>query len=86
MRVFFSISTIAALAAHFVATQFAPLPGVIIGSAVASIILLGLFYAMRVLQPEDGKRLNVIAGSLPKQVSVPFNKFLGFLVRPAYAK
>ena len=80
------ISTVAALAAHYVAIQFAPLVGILLGGSLALVILLGLFYMMRVLQPEDGSRLNLIAGSLPKPVSVPFKQFLGFLVRPAYAK
>jgi len=80
------ISTVAALSAHFVAIMFTPLLGLILGGCAAGVILLGLFYAMRVLQPEDGTRLTVIAGSLPKPVSVPFTKFLGLLVRPEYAK
>jgi Membrane protein involved in the export of O-antigen and teichoic acid len=80
------ISTVASLSAHYVAIMFSPLVGIIAGGFVAMAILLGLFYVLRVLQPEDGSRLNVIAGSLPKPVKVPFNKFLGILVRPAFAK
>jgi O-antigen/teichoic acid export membrane protein len=80
------ISTVAALTAHFIAIMFTPMIGIILGGSSALIIMLGLFYLMRVLQPEDGSRLFVIAGTLPKPVSVPFNKFLGLLVRPAYAK
>jgi O-antigen/teichoic acid export membrane protein len=80
------ISAVASLSAHYVAIQFSPLIGIALGGSLALTILLGLFYMLRVLQPEDGSRLNVIAGSLPKPVSVPFKQFLGFLVRPVYAK
>jgi O-antigen/teichoic acid export membrane protein len=80
------ISTVAAVSAHYVAIMFNPLLGLILGGCAATLVLLGLFYGMRVLQPEDGSRLNVIAGSLPKPVSVPFSKFLGLLVRPEFAK
>jgi O-antigen/teichoic acid export membrane protein len=80
------ISIIAALTAHYVAIMFAPMIGIIFGGSAALMIMLGLFYLMRVLQAEDGFRLHVIAGTLPKPVSVPVNKFLGLLVRPAYAK
>jgi O-antigen/teichoic acid export membrane protein len=80
------ISTIAAFTAHFITMVFNPMVGVILGGSAAVVITLGLFYLMRVLQPEDSTRLLVIAGALPKQVSGPFNKFLEILVRPAYAK
>jgi O-antigen/teichoic acid export membrane protein len=80
------ISATASLSAHYIAIMFSPLLGIILGGLAAGAIMLGLFYALRVLQPEDGTRLNMIVGSLPKPVSVPFSKFLGIIVRPAYAK
>jgi O-antigen/teichoic acid export membrane protein len=80
------ISSVASLSAHFIAIIFSPLIGILLGGSVAMVLLMGLFYLLRVLQPEDRSRLTVIAGSFPKPVSVPFLKFLGFLVRPTLAK
>lgn len=80
------ISTVAAVSAHYVAVMFTPLLGLILGGFAAALVMLGLFYGMQVLEPEDKSRLLVIAGSLPKPVSVPFSKFLELIVRPELIK
>ncbi len=76
------ISTLAALTAHYIAVQFAPLWGILLGGSAALIVLFGLFYTMRVLEPEDRNRLNTLTGLLPKKISGPANKLLTLLVRP----
>jgi O-antigen/teichoic acid export membrane protein len=80
------ISTLASLAAYFISSQFAPLWGILLGGTTALMILFTLLYVLRVLQPEDSKRLSTLTGILPKPVSGPVNKVLTFLVRPAFAR
>jgi O-antigen/teichoic acid export membrane protein len=80
------ISAAASLSAYFVANRFTPLLGILLGGSLALAILLGLFYLLRVLQPEDGSRLNLLTSALPRSVSGPVNKFLGLLVRPEFAR
>jgi hypothetical protein len=48
-------------------------------------VLLALFYIMRVLEPEDRARLNVLSSMLPKPLAQPAEKIIGFLVRPQVA-
>jgi O-antigen/teichoic acid export membrane protein len=76
------ISALAALTAHFIAAQFAPLWGILLGGTASLIVLFGLFYLMRVLEPEDHDRLNTLAGLLPKSVAKPANLILTLLIRP----
>ena len=76
------ISALAALTAHFIAAQFAPLWGILLGGTASLIVLFGLFYLMRVLEPEDHDRLNTLAGLLPKSVAKPANLILSLLIRP----
>ncbi len=78
-------SVIAATAAYSITKLFNPLWGVLLGGTASLIILFGLFYILRILEPQDKSRLSVLTGILPKRLSGPANKFLGLLVRPAYA-
>lgn len=80
------ISIAAALSAHYVAIMFSPALGILFGGCAALAVLLGLFYLLRVLQPEDDSRLNMIANSLPRAIAAPIKQFLRILIRPAYAK
>jgi O-antigen/teichoic acid export membrane protein len=79
------ISVLASLAAHFVAMRFAPLWAILWGGSASLIVLFGLFYLMRVLEPEDHDRFKILTGILPKPISGPVNKFLTLLIRPGYA-
>jgi O-antigen/teichoic acid export membrane protein len=79
------ISTLASLTAHFVAIQFAPVWGVLLGGTASVVVLVALFYLLRVLKPEDEARFTTVTKILPKPVSGPVNKFLGVLCRPALA-
>jgi O-antigen/teichoic acid export membrane protein len=78
-------SVIGGLVAHFVAAKLPPLPGVIAGGTAGFAVLLALFYIMRVLEPEDRARLNVLSSMLPKPLAQPAEKIIGFLVRPQVA-
>jgi O-antigen/teichoic acid export membrane protein len=76
------ISTLAALSAHFIAAQLSPLLGILIGGSASLIVLFGLFYFMRVFEPEDHNRLNTLIGMLPKKFARPADKLLTLLIRP----
>lgn len=78
-------STLASLSAHFIAVNFGPLLGILLGGAASVVVLFVLFYLLRVLKPEDQARFTTVTKILPKPVSGPVNKFLGVLCRPALA-
>jgi len=80
------ISSSAALTAYYIAAQLRPLWGILCGGGAAIIILFALFYLMHVLKPEDRERFKTVTSILPKPVSVPINKILTILVRPAFAR
>jgi O-antigen/teichoic acid export membrane protein len=75
------ISIIASLTAHYIAVQLAPLWGILCGGSASLIVLFGLFYLMRVLEPEDRSRLGTLIGMLPKMMATPANTVLGLLIR-----
>jgi O-antigen/teichoic acid export membrane protein len=80
------ISLLASLTAHYIALSLTPVWGILLGGTSSLIVLFGLFYLMRVLEPEDGVRLNTLTGILPKRFSGPANMLLMWLVRPAIAR
>jgi len=75
------ISVLASLTAHYIAVQLAPLWGILCGGTASLIVLFGLIYLMRVLEPEDHDRFNILAGMLPKSIVRPAGKFLSLLTR-----
>jgi len=81
------ISTAASLAAHYayVAVQFAPLLGIIAGSAAAIIVFFVLFYLFRVLEQEDRSRLEMLTRMLPVRLAKPMSKVLSILSPAAEA-
>jgi O-antigen/teichoic acid export membrane protein len=79
------ISTLAALTAHYVEAHLHPLLGILFGGGASLLVLFGLFYMMRVLEPEDHIRLNTLIGMLPSKVRGPADKFLTMLIRPELA-
>ena len=78
-------SIIASLTAHCIAVQLPPLWAILCGGSASLIVLLGLFYLMRVLEPEDRTRFGVLTGMLPKSIARPANKALSLLIRPDFA-
>ena len=76
------ISVLAALTAHYVAVQFAtPLWEILCGGSASLIVLFGLFYLMRVLEPEDRDRFKLLAAMLPKPLAGPVDNLLSLLAR-----
>jgi O-antigen/teichoic acid export membrane protein len=75
------ISALAALTAHFIAVRFAPLWGILLGGGASLIVLFGLFYLMRVLEPEDQSRFRILTGMLPTPIARPVNTIILMLVR-----
>jgi O-antigen/teichoic acid export membrane protein len=79
------ISILASLTALYIALQFTPFWAVLWGGSASLIVLFGLFYMLRVLEPEDRDRLTILTGSLPKPIAGPVNALLSSLIRPALA-
>ena len=79
------ISVLASLTAHYIAMRLAPLWGILVGGSASLIVLFGLFYLMRVLEPEDRDRLDMLARMLPKRIAGPANRVLSLLIRPELA-
>jgi O-antigen/teichoic acid export membrane protein len=78
-------SLLASLAAHWIALRLAPLWAILCGGSAALIVLFGLFYLMRVLEPEDRDRFKILAGMLPRPIAGPVDKMLSLLIRPEFA-
>jgi hypothetical protein len=76
------ISVLASLTAHYIALHLAPLWAVLWGGIASLIVLFGLFYLMRVLEPEDHDRINILTGMLPKPIARMMEKLLRLLIRP----
>jgi O-antigen/teichoic acid export membrane protein len=78
-------SIAASLTAHYIAAQLPPLWGILCGGSASLLVLFGLFYLLRVLEPEDRTRFGVLTGMLPKSFARPANKVLALLIRPDFA-
>jgi O-antigen/teichoic acid export membrane protein len=76
------ISILAALTAHVIAARFTSLWAILLGGSASLIVLFGLFYLMRVLEPEDQDRFKIVTGMLPKPIARPLNTIILMLVRP----
>ena len=76
------ISVLASLTAHFVALRLAPLWAVLCGGCASLVVLFGLIYLMRVLEPEDHDRFRILTGMLPRPIVASADKFLMLLIRP----
>jgi hypothetical protein len=55
---------------------------ILCGGSASLVVLFGLYYLMRVLEPEDHDRFKLLAGMLPKPIAGPVHKFLLLLSRP----
>jgi len=76
------ISVLAALTAHFIAMRLAPIWGVLIGGSAALLVLFGLIYLMRVLEPEDHKRLIILSEMMPRHFVRYTDRLVALLARP----
>jgi len=79
-------SLLASLAAYSVAARLTPLWALLGGGSAALIVLFGLFYLLRILEPEDGKRLSILVRMLPQPVAVWADRLQELLIRPAPAQ
>jgi O-antigen/teichoic acid export membrane protein len=77
------ISAIASLAAHYVAMQFAPRMGLVLGGLSSMIVFFVLFYLFRVLEEEDRSRFESLTRMLPGRLAKPASKMLSILVPTA---
>jgi O-antigen/teichoic acid export membrane protein len=80
------ISALAALTAHYIAVRMAPLWAILFGGCASLAVLLGLFYLLRVLEPEDDDRFRILTRALPKPIARPVDTFLSLLIRPGFAR
>jgi O-antigen/teichoic acid export membrane protein len=80
------ISVLAALTAHYIAVRLVPLWAILLGGSASLVVLFGLFYLMRVLEPEDEYRFKTLTGALPKAIGRPVDTFLSLLIRPGFAR
>jgi O-antigen/teichoic acid export membrane protein len=78
------VSTLAALSAHYIAVHLAPLWAILFGGSASLVVLFGLAYWMRVLEPQDRERFKILAGMLPKSMVRPANYLLLLLARPHF--
>jgi O-antigen/teichoic acid export membrane protein len=78
------ISVVAALTAYYVGMRLSPLWAILCGGSAALIVLFGLFYVMRVLEPEDRDRFKILTGMLPKPIAWPVNAVLLLMIRPEF--
>jgi O-antigen/teichoic acid export membrane protein len=75
------ISILASLTAHLFAVNMAPLWAILCGGSASLIVLFGLFYLLRVLEPEDHYRFTLLAGMLPSPIARPTCTLLSLLIR-----
>jgi hypothetical protein len=59
-----------------------PIWGILIGGSIALAVVFGLFYLLRVLEPEDSARFITLSNSLPMRFRGITNRLLAVLVRP----
>jgi len=74
---------LAPLTEHEIVLRLAPLLGILLGGSAALVVLCALFYLMRVLEPEDRARFNILVAMLPKPIARLVNRVLPLLIRPA---
>jgi O-antigen/teichoic acid export membrane protein len=78
-------SIAAAVVARLVGAPLSPLWGCIAGGCASLATLLVLFYALRVLEPEDRTRFTVLSSMLPQSIRGPVDRVISILVRPEIA-
>ncbi len=74
------ISALAAVTAYMIAMRFAPLWGILCGGSASLIVLFGLFYLLRVLEPQDRARFKMLSGMLPDAIAGPVESALLLLI------
>ena len=75
------ISVLASLTAYFFTLHLASIWSILCGGSASLIVLFGLFYLLRVLEPEDHYRFSLLAGMLPPPLARPACILLSLLER-----
>jgi uncharacterized membrane protein YdjX (TVP38/TMEM64 family) len=76
---------VASVAAHYVALQFAPRWGLLLGAVASVIVFFVLFYLFRVLEEEDRSRFESLTRMMPGRFAKPASKLLSILCPAAPA-
>ncbi|MGH9617285.1 MAG: oligosaccharide flippase family protein [Acidobacteriaceae bacterium] len=74
------ISVLASLTAHFIAVRVSPLWAVLLGGSASLIVLFGLIYLMRVLEPKDHARFSILTQALPNPIRGRVDSVLSVMV------
>ncbi len=74
------ISLLAALTAHFIAVRFSPLWAILWGGSASLVVLFGLLYLMRVLEPKDFTRFSIVTRVLPKPIAESVDAVLSLMI------
>jgi O-antigen/teichoic acid export membrane protein len=74
------ISILAALTAHCFAVRLKPVWAIPCGGSASLVVLFGLLYFMRVLEPEDRDRFKLLAEMLPRPLVGTADKVISLLV------
>ena len=75
-------SSIASLAAHFIAIQCSPVWGIVLGGSTSVAVVILLFRGLHVLDATDRDRFALLTVKLPKRLAVPVDATLLFLTGP----
>lgn len=79
------ISIVASLAAHYVAIQFDPFWGLVLGGLASIVVFFVLFYFFRVLELEDRSRFESLTRMLPAPLAKAASTMLAIFVPAAPA-
>ncbi len=74
------ISLLAALTAHIIAVRFSPLWAIVWGGSASLVVLFGLLYLMRVLEPKDFTRFSIVTRVLPKPIAESVDAVLSLMI------
>lgn len=74
------ISAVAAFTAHSIAVRFSPLWSILWGGSASLIVLFGLLYLMRVLEPKDFTRFSIVTRALPKPIAEFVDAVLSLMI------
>jgi O-antigen/teichoic acid export membrane protein len=77
------VSTVASLAAHYVALQLTPRLGLVFGGLTSMIVFFVLFYLFRVLEPEDRSRFESLTRMLPGVLGRLASRVLSIMIPAA---
>ncbi len=78
------ISALASLTAYLIAMRLTPVWAILCGGSASLVVLFGLIYLMRVLEPEDQNRFRVLARMLPEPMANLADRVISLLVCAEY--